>query len=168
MSTDTMQPSDALERAHKEIVDRIELTLNQARQNDPDSPVVYSHSPVRYLTDEYMFITGANTEFYLKDAESIKPDLTITVDTTDITALVDNTFKAEATKPVFERRVTMLVPKTSILYYNDDEALCHDTYLAFTNYQLEQPDFYALDDFVYNRFAGLDYAHACVHGLVQQ
>lgn len=166
MSTDTMQPSDALERAHKEITDRIELTLNQAQQNDPDSPVVYSQGPVRYTTDEYMFITGANTEFYLKDAESIKPDLTITVDTTDITALVDSSFKAEATKPVFERRVTMLVPKTSILHYSDDEALCHDTYLAFTNYRLEQPDFYALDDFIYNRFAGLHYAHACVNGIV--
>ena len=167
MSTDTMQPSDALERAHKEIVDRIELTLNQARQNDPDSPVVYSHSPVRYLTDEYMFITGANTEFYLKDAESIKPDLTITVDTTDITALSDSDV-SDSTTPVFERRVTMLVPKTSILHYSDDETLCHDTYLAFTNYRLEQPDFYALDDFIYNRYAGLDYAHACAHGIVQQ
>lgn len=167
MSTDTMQPSGALERAHKEIVDRIELTLNQARQNDPDSPVVYSHSPVRYLTDEYMFITGANTEFYLKDAESIKPDLTITVDTTDITALIDSDV-SDSTTPVFERRVTMLVPKTSILYYSDDEGLCQEAYMTFMKNRLEQPDFYALDDFVYNRFAGLDYAHACAHGIVQQ
>ena len=167
MSTDTMQPSDALERAHKEIVDRIELTLNQAQQNDPDSPVVYSHSPVHYLTDEYMFITGANTEFYLKDAESIKPDLTITVDTSDITALsVDDI--SDSTKPVFERRVTMLVPNTSILYYSDDEGLCHEAYMTFMKHRLEQPDFYALDDFVYNRFAGLDYAHDCVNGLVRQ
>ena len=168
MSTDTMQPSGALERAHKEITDRIELTLNQARQNDPDSPVVYSHSPVRYLTDEYMFITGANTEFYLKDAESIKPDLTITVDTTDITALGGGDDSADSTKPVFERRVTMLVPKTSILFYNDDEGLCQEAYMTFMKRRLEQPDFYALDDFVYNRYAGLDYAHDCVNGLVKQ
>lgn len=167
MSTDTMQPSDALERAHKEIVDRIKLTLNQARQNNPDSPVVYSHSPVRYLTDEYMFITGANTEFYLKDAESIKPDLTITVDTTDITAL-SNSDISDSTKPVFERRVTMLVPKTSILFYSDDDGLCQEAYMTFMKRRLEQPDFYALDDFVYNRYAGLDYAHDCVNGLVKQ
>lgn len=168
MSTDTMQPSDALERAHKEIVDRIELKLNQARQNDPDSPVVYSHSPVRYLTDEYMFITGANTEFYLKDAESIKPDLTITVDTTDTTALSVDGDIADSTKPVFERRVTMLVPNTSLLYYSDDDGLCQDAYMSFMKDRLEQPDCYALDDFVYNRLAGLHYAHACVNGLVQQ
>lgn len=163
MSTDTMQPSDALERAHKEITDRIELKLNIAKQDNPDSTVTWSKGPVQYVTDEYMFVTGINISFYLKDVESIKPDVIITVDTTDIAALGGNDGAADT-----ERRVTMLVPNTSLLHYSDDDGLCQDAYISFMKDRLEQPDCYALDDFVYNRFAGLDYAHACAHGLVQQ
>ena len=55
-----------------------------------------------------------------------------------------------------------------VVHYSDDDGLRQDTYMSFMKNRLQQPDFYALDDFVYNRFAGLDYAHACVNGLVRQ